>query len=197
MKRRQGTTRKRTRITRQDIETARQQLAEQPMTIRPKPEDDEPKLKKESWHGLVSCDSYGWCWIADFIDGEARSIRLGRTEEFIPFLKRHKIDGQNVLSVLHAHRLFAPEKKSHSCHSATETHDTAICTGVPKSIVATFKRDPRFLTLLESLASEDKGIRTIHSEITAEGYKVPMRTLGRWVKRRREESERLAVPAAR
>ena len=52
-------------------------------------------------------------------------------------------------------------------------------------IVATFKKNPQFLGLLERLISRGLGIRAIRSELKTKGYPIPLRTLGRWVKERR------------
>jgi len=192
-----ATRQRRTRITREDIEAARQQLAKPQRQSTAKTEERQPRPKKDTWYGLVHCDSYGHAWIAEFIDGEAKSIYLGKTDEFIPYLKSKRIDGENVLRVLQANREFRSEKESHSCHLATENERGYIIDHPHKSIVATFRDDPHFLASLDELISQGKGIRVIHSEIKAEGYTVPMRTLGRWVERRRNESVKLTVSASR
>ncbi len=191
-----ATRQRRTRITREDIEAARQQLAKPQRQSAPKTEERQPRPKKDTWYGLVHCDSYGHCWIADFIDGEAKSIYLGKTDEFIPYLKSKRIDGENVLRVLQANRELRSEKESHSCHLATENERGYITDHPHKPVVATFRDDPRFLTLLEGLISQGKGIRVIHSELKSKGYEVPERTLGRWIKRHRDKSPKLADPVA-
>jgi len=177
-----ATRRKRIRVTRKDIEAAREGLASQPKPARRQAEREGPKYRKDSWYGLVCCDAYGHSWINDLVDGEAKSVYLGKTEEFIPYLKDRDIDGENVLRVLNALQQFRSEMDSHSCHLATKTDDTLVSTRGQNPIVANLKDNPQFLRLLERLVAQDKGIRVIHSELADSGYSVPLRTVGRWVK---------------
>lgn len=209
---------RRTRVTRKDIESARRELLEQPEPIRPKAEAEEPRYKKDYWYGLVYCDSNGW---ASIVGDKLEGVWLGKTSEFIPYLRRNGIDGENVAEVLRAYRQFhslsstprqqrsrfhgtdgylslppyqpikaevgRPRKsESHSCHLATENQRGHIIDHPSKPIVATFKKDPRFWRLLEHLVSQGLGIRAIHSDLKTKGYRVPLRTLGRWVRKRRD-----------
>ena len=172
---------RRVRVTRQDIEKAREELSKQPKPIKPKAEGEKPRHKKDFWYGLVYCDSYGHAWIDNF-----KSVYLGKTDELIPYLKSKRIDGENVDMVLQAAKEFQSEFESHSCHLATRNRITPIRVPSEKPIVATFKKNPQFLRLLERLISQGKGIRVIHSELKGKGYRVPTRTLGRWIKRYRD-----------
>lgn len=159
--------------------------------------------KKKDWHGFIYCDAYGWCWIADIEkSGEVKNICLGRTEEFIPYLRRRGIDGTNVINVLIASQEFLTEKKnqvspgkgdfgtprekkSHSGHSNTKNGKSYISIPPEKSIVATFKNNPQLLRLLEGLITQDIGVRTIHSQLRDKGYNIPQRTVTRWVSQMR------------
>lgn len=174
---------KRIRVTRKDIEAAKRELLRQPKPIRPKVEQEAPRYKKDFWYGSVYCDSYGY---ASIIGNDLQGIWLGKVDEFIPYLKSKRIDGENVDRVLNAFEEFRSEKKLCSCHSATTNDTVNKHSKKAKSIVATFRKDPHFLMLLEHLISEDKGIRAIHSELKSKGYAIPTRTLGRWVRERRD-----------
>lgn len=183
----QAIKKKRTRVTQKDIERARQELAqvkESPPT-RPKAEKERKNWGKDFWYGSVYCDSYNHAWISG---QQLETVYLGRADEFIPYLKGKGVDGENVDLVLIAAKEFQSEKKSYSCHLATENSEVKVNTSDAKPIVATFKKDPRFLRLLERLISQGKGIRVIHSELKSQGYEVPMRTLGRWVSKRKKLS---------
>jgi len=151
---------------------------------------------KRDWYGLVYCDSYGWCWIADFENGEVKDICLGRTEEFIPYLRERRIDGENVTGVLMASQEFSAEKKSEksppaesktqSCHLDTKNCKGYIIDQGEKLNRATFskntpKNDEKLSAILETLIKKDYGIPTIQRELVNQGYRIPYRTLGRWV----------------
>jgi len=178
---------KRIRVTRKDIETARYELLKQPKPVKPKIEQEAPRYKKDFWYGWVYCDSNGWASIVgeQSSEGVLQGVWLGKTGEFIPYLKSRRIDGENVDMVLQAAKEFWSEKKSYSCHLAMESYTTPISIPPAKPIVATFKKDPYFLRLLERLISQGLGIRAISSELKSQGYEIPLRTLGRWVKERR------------
>ena len=174
---------KRIRVTRKDIETARHELLKQPKPIKPKIEQEAPRYKKDFWYGLVYCDSNGW---ASIVGEKLEGGWLGKTDEFIPYLKSRRIDGENVDMVLLAAKEFRAEKDFYSCHLATESCTTPISIPSAKPIVATFRKDPHFLRLLERLISQGLGIRAIRSELKSKGYEIPTRTLGRWVKKHRD-----------
>ena len=209
---------RRTRVTRKDIESARRELLEQPNPIRAKADVEAPRYRKDSWYGLVYCDSNGW---ASIVGDKLEGVWLGKTSEFIPYLRRNGIDGENAAEVLRAYGQFhslsstprqqrsrfhgtdgylplppyqpikaevgRPRKsESHSCHLATENQRGHISIHPPESIVAILRKDPHFSASLDALIAEGLGIRMIHSELGGKGYRVPMRTLGRWIKQRRD-----------
>ena len=173
---------KRIRVTRKDIETARQQLAKQPKLIKPKIEQEAPRYKKDFWYGLVYCDSNGW---ASIVGDKLEGIWLGKTNEIIPYLKSRRIDGENVDMVLQATKEFRSEKESQSCHLATKVCKDPMIIPPAKPHRATFQDNPRFLRLLEHLISKGYGIPTIQKELKAKGYDVAYRTLGRWIAKRK------------
>jgi len=174
---------RRTRVTKKDIETVRQQLAKQPKPIKPKIERKEPRYKKDFWYGSVYCDSNGY---ASIVGKELKGIWLGKTDEFIPYLKSRRIDGENVDRVSIAFQEFQAEKKSQSYHLATKGGANHNSIPPPsKSVRITFKNNPLFLTSLDELISKGYGIPTIQKELRAKGYDVAYATLGRWVKERR------------
>jgi len=152
-------------------------------TIRAKKAANKPERDKRDWYGLVYCDPNGW---ASVIGDDLEGIWLGRTDEIIPYLKSRRINGQNTDMVLQAVKEFWSEKDSHSCHSRLESGNGHIIDHSAQPIVATFSKDPQFLRLLDRLISQGLGIRAIHSEVRSKGYEVPMRTLARWVKKRRD-----------
>ena len=180
---------KRIRVTRGNIEAARQQLAKQPKLIKPKIEQEAPRYKKDFWYGLVYCDSNGYASIVgnQSSEGVLEGVWLGKTDEFIPYLKSRRIDGENVDMVLQAAKEFWSEKKSQSCHLATKNGTGHISIPPAKPHRATLLKDPHFLSLLDSLISEGHGIPTIQKELKNRGYDVPYRTLGRWVNKRKAE----------
>ena len=176
-------TNKRVRITRQDIEKARQELAQAPKDSPPKPKTREKsQYKKDSWYGNVYCDSNGY---ASVTGNGLEGIWLGKTGELIPYLKSRGIDGENYNMVIEAAEEFRTEKKSQSCHSATKDDATPVKTGGASPNRATFKDNPRFLASLDSLIVKGYGTPTIQKELREKGYDVPYRTLGRWVNKRK------------
>ena len=176
---------RRTRVTKKDIETARQQLAKEQKPSKPKAKVEETRYKKDFWYGLVYCDSNGHAWIAD-LDGEVKPVYLGKADEFIPYLKSKRIDGENVDMVLQATKEFWSEKKSQSYHLTTKNGTGHISIPPAKSYRITFKNDPLFLASLDELISQGYGIPTIQKELKAKGYDVAYATLGRRVKERRD-----------
>jgi len=156
---------KRIRLTRAEVQKAKQELLEGE-SFEPKPISRERKYRKDFWRNGIYCDSYGWSW---GLDENLNTICLGKTEQ-----------------VLKRESSFPREKKNHSCHSKLENDAPSISGGGAKSIVATLKKDHRFLRLLEHLISKGFGIRAIRSELKAKGYEIPLRTLGRWIKQQQE-----------
>jgi len=160
---------KRIRLTRAEIQKAREELLQQ-SKARPaakrKSISTERKYPKDLWRDGIYCDSYGWSW---GLDVKLNTICLGKTEQ-----------------VLKRESSFPGEKANHSCHSKLKNDAPSISSGGAKSIVATYRKEPRFLKLLEHLISKGYGIRTIRSELKAKGYEIPLRTLGRWIKQQRE-----------
>jgi hypothetical protein len=165
--------------------------------------------EKKNWYGLIYCDSNGYA----SIDG----IWLGKTEEIMPYLKKQKINGENINSVLAAVEDFRAEKKegeilhkdfggpavskTQSCHSNTKIEQPYISIPPQKTNRATsedtpqnlasqhpfFKKDPELFKLLKSLTDRDIGTPTIHRELNEHGYAVPYRTVGRWVAQMRSK----------
>lgn len=174
---------RRTRVTKKDIETVRQQLAKQPKPVKPKIERKAPRYKKDFWYGSVYCDSNGW---SSIVGDKLEGVWLGKTDEIIPYLRSKGIDGENVDMVLQATKEFWSEKKSQSYHLATENRQASGIRGRPKSHRITLKKDPLFLAYLDELISRGDGIPTIQKELKSKGYEVPYATLGRWVKERRD-----------
>lgn len=155
----------RVRITRREIEKAREQLLQEESS-KAKSISRERKYAKDAWRDGIYFDSYGWAW---GLNENLRTICLGRTKD-----------------VLKRRSSFASENESYSCHSKLKTDAAGISSGGAKFVVATFKKDPRFLRLLEHLISKGYGIRAIRSELKAKGCEIPLRTLGRWIKQQRE-----------
>lgn len=160
---------KRIRLTRAEIQRAKQQLLEQgkeKATAKRKPTSTEPKYAKDFWRDGIYCDSYGWCWA---LAENLSTICLGKTEQ-----------------VLKRESSFPRETEKHSCHSKLKNNRPSISSGGAKFVVATFRKDPRFLRLLEHLISKGLGIRAIRSELKAKGYEIPLRTLARWIEKQKE-----------
>jgi len=157
----------RIRLSKAEIDKAREELLEQgkeKATAKQKPTSTEPKYAKDFWHDGVYCDSYGCCW---GLDENLHTICLGKTKE-----------------VLKRENSFPSDNENHSCHSKLKNNRPSISSGGAKFVVATFKKDPRFLTIFEGLISKGLGIRATRSELKAKGYDIPLRTLGRWIKQR-------------
>ena len=164
---------KRIRLSKSEIERQRQLLLEQSKdkaSIGPKRIPVEIRYARDFWRDGVYHDSYGWAW---GLGERLNSICLGRTED-----------------ILKAEKSKPGENSSHSCHSKLEKNRPSISSGAGKSIVATFKKDPHFLRLLEHLLSQDKGIRATRSELKSKGYEVPLRTLARWIEQRKQKEVR-------
>ena len=171
---------RRIRVTRRDIETARRELLEQPKPIKPKIGREAPRYKKDFWYGLVYCDSNGW---ASIVGDELKGVWLGKTDEFIPYLKKRGFDGENVDIVLQAAKEFWSEKKSQSYHLATKGGANHNSIPPAKSHRITLKKDPLFLASLDELVSRGYGIPTIQKELKYRGYDIAYATLGRWVRK--------------
>lgn len=167
--------------------------------VRAKKEAAKAPPGKKDWYGLVYCDSNGY---ASIIGKNCQGIWLGRTDEIIPYLRKRHITGERVDTVLGAVEDFRAEKqaeilqgdfegprvsKSHSGHSATKKQQPYITDQGNNSVVATFRHDPQFLSLLKSLVVRDIGVRVIHSELLAKGYDIPQRTVTRWVAKIRSD----------
>ena len=160
---------KRIRLTRAEIERAKQQLlaqAEEKTTTKQKPTATEPKYPKDFWRDGVYCDSYGWAW---GLDKNLHTICLGKTEQ-----------------VLKRESSFPPEKGNHSCHSKLKNDRPSISSGDRRFVVANLKNNPRFLKILRQFLAEGLGIRAIQSRLKVKGYEIPLRTLARWIKKQRE-----------
>ena len=163
---------KRIRLTKAEIERAKQQLlaqSEEKTTAKQKPTATEPKYPKDFWRDGVYCDSYGWAW---GLDENLSTICVGRTKDI---LKRESS--------------FTRDNENHSCHSKLKNGRPSISSGDRRFVVATFRKDPRFLGLLEHLVSKGLGIRSTRAELKGKGYDIPLRTLGRWIKQREEVND--------
>jgi hypothetical protein len=166
----------RTRVTRRDIERAREAILANGRVAK---KAKAPKIARKSvsrWYGLIFVDSYGGAWIND--------VFLGKVKEVLPVLRQHSIDLENSLAVLQAIKQFRSEIKSQSCHSNTKNDDTPIMIGSANFHRATFRNDPRFLASCEELISRGLGPPTIKKELKSQGYDVPYRTLARWIQQR-------------
>ena len=158
---------RRIRVTKAEIERARQELLREEAS-RPGPIPRQQMDPRGFWRKGIYHDSYGWSWD---LDKNLGTICLGRTEE-----------------VLQRESSFRREKGNRSCHSKLKTGAPSISGSGAKSVVASFRNDPRFLRLLRRLISQGYGIRTAHSKLTARGYEIPLRTLGRWIRQLRAAS---------
>ena len=166
---------KRVRITKSEVEKARQRLLDQPKEearTRHKSASADPKYPKDFWHDGIYCDSYGWAW---GLDEKLNSVCLGKTENLLAF----ENDFRGKSKIIVANTLKVVANQGHSSPFMPPS----------KSIVATFKKDPRFLRLLKRLISESLGIRAIRSELRVKGYEIPLRTLARWIKQHKEVNE--------
>jgi len=98
---------KRVRITQKDIEKAREELTQAPPVIPSRPKEREkPQYKKAYWYGEIYCDSDGY---ASILDGDLEGVWLGKTDEFIPYLRSKGIDGGNMGLVFQAAKEFHSE----------------------------------------------------------------------------------------
>lgn len=189
-------------MVRPQIKTADEIKAELD-ALRAQKENERPTLEKKDWYGLVFCDPGGYCSIAD-LDGE---IWLGKTDEVIPYLKKNRVDGENIGSVLLAVEDFRAEQKNQefsakakswgptvsktqSCHLALKKPQDHISIPPQKFHRATFlrkclKNDAKLLDILTTLVKRDIGTPTIHRELNEAGYNIPYRTLGRWIPKMR------------
>jgi hypothetical protein len=179
---------KRVRITRKEIEKAKQDLtqAKEFPLIKPKAKREKSQWGKDFWYGEIYCNSSGY---ASIVGNDLKEIWLGRTDELIPFLKHKGIDGENYNMIIQAAQELREEKKSQSCHSATRNAVTPINTKGESPHRATFKDNPRFLGLLDGLIIKGYGIPTVQGELKKKGYDIPYRTLGRWISKRRANLE--------
>ena len=165
--------------------------------VRAKKQEAKPSRDKVDWYGFVYCDPAGYASVADFDGG----TWLGKTEEIIPYLRKHGINGDNVDTVLLAVQDFWAEKKqgvsegdsgglrvskSPSCHLALQNDATHIIDHPQTPHRATFskkalKNDTELSGFLKSLVDEGLGIPTIYRKVTDRGHMIPYRTLGRWI----------------
>jgi len=162
----------RIRLSKAEIERARQELLEQAEaepTAKQKPTRTESKYHKDFWRDGIYFDSYGSAWA---LDENLNSVYLGETKQ-----------------VLKRESSFPGDNDSHSCHSKLKNGRPSILGGGANFVVATFKSDPRFLTIFEGLISKGLGIRATCSALKAKGYDVPLRTLGRWIKQREDKHD--------
>lgn len=174
---------KRIRVTRVEIAKAREGLlsvAEKVDTAKMDSTPTQP-TDKGRWLGVVFCDSYGWAWM--YIDGDNKC--LGKTEEVITAIKKYKAIPEEPSEVKNAVMRFRAEFKSQSYHLRSENDASGMIGHGAKSHRITFKKDPRFLRLLDSLIEKGYGVPTIQRELSAKGYDVLYATLGRWIQKRK------------
>jgi hypothetical protein len=89
-----------------------------------------PEPTRRDWYGLVYLGKDGYCSISTFEDGEEKPVCLGRSIEFIPYLRDQGIDGNNVDKVLAAHKKFQAEQKvaadPHQNHPTPAQHNKEV-----------------------------------------------------------------------
>lgn len=176
------TKQRRIRINRAEIQKAKQQILDNQSRTKKR---QTPEHKREirswgadCWRGGIYCDPYGTAW---GVDKSLKTVRLGRTDNILEATR--DIDRDNPQEIIQATNHHRDAEHFHECHSDVDMALPIIGHGdIP--IVATFKTDPHFVGLLERLISQEKGLRTIRSELKTNGYDIPLRTLGRWVKQR-------------
>ena len=131
---------KRIRITKQEIQRAREELQQAKPKAQRQTVVETPKLPQAGWYGIVYCDSYGECWITHFKNGKTKTICLGKKDEVLEVLKR--ADTENVGEVLKAIKAFRQEKENCICHSDTKNERGGMLIPPAKVISGIFLRDP-------------------------------------------------------
>ena len=109
---------RRIRVTKAEIERARQELLREEAS-RPGPIPRQQMDPRGFWRKGIYHDSYGWSWD---LDKNLDTICLGRTEE-----------------VLQRESSFRREKENRSCHSKLKTGAPSISGSGAKSVVASFR----------------------------------------------------------
>ena len=177
---------KRTRVTRDDIAKAREELLNQTATATDAVESPvEERIPSGRWHGLVYCEPYSGAWIATFKDGEAVNVYLGEEKEVLRILRASDVNLDDPLAVLNTINQFRREKETASYHLRSENDGGAISIPSAKPHRIIFKNAPSFLALLDALIAEGAGVPTIRKRLREKGYNVPYATLGRWIKKRK------------
>jgi hypothetical protein len=137
-------------------------------------------IPKEKPHYLGVCffDDYGYAWL--YIDGDTRCI--GREIDVREACKKYNTDVENPSDIKNAMIRRARESKNHICHLRSKN---TLCEDLP--IQENGKYENGYLEeLLDGLIRQGLGIWAIHSKIKDKGYRIPMRTLGRRVRERRQ-----------
>jgi hypothetical protein len=105
-------TKRRTRLTRKDIEKAREAILAEAKSIAKPKRQTSRKASGQYW-GLIYIDSYGSAWF--YVKGENKW--LGKSEEIVPMLRSARASPDDPVAVFEAIWRFRSESKSQSCHS--------------------------------------------------------------------------------
>lgn len=116
------TKRKRIRITRSEIQKAKESLGQEKQPRHK--EASRPQMPKGFWQDGMYCDPHGWAW---GLDEDLDSVCLGRIAELIK--------GGNP---------FPSDNDFHSCHLGVKNASTSTSGRRRKSVVATFKNSLPF-----------------------------------------------------
>ena len=177
---------KRTRVTKEDIAKAREEILSQTATATDAVESPaEEPMPSGRWRGLVYSEPYGGAWIATFKDGEVVNVYLGEEKEVLRILRASGVNLDDPLAVLNTINQFRREKQSASYHLRSGNDARAVSIPAAKLHRIIFKNDPSFLALLDALIAQGAGVPTIRKRLREKGYDVPYATLGRWIKKRK------------
>lgn len=179
------------RVSRAEIEKAREQILKGQTQTKKRHTAEEAVVSwgRDFWRGGIYCDSYGVAW---GIDETLNTVRLGKTADVLEATR--DIDRDNPGAVIKAVKDYQ-SVKDQACQSAMETKQVYMC-HLDESIQvhgngsaanhnrAILETDPQFLRLFDTLINHGYGVLTIQNKLKQNGYDIPYRTIGRWVKRR-------------
>lgn len=137
--------------------------------------EGESLCEKKDWYGLIYCGANGYCSIAVSSENGGTPLWLGKTDEFIPYLKKRGVNGENIASVLSALEDFRAEQKnqenppkaknkkprvskSQSCHSATKNPQPYISIPPQKLNRATFEDNAQILASQRLFFKKDQNL---------------------------------------